>query len=608
MAAGMMRMFGGSTRTQLLVLGIVLIALGAIGSAAVILLPNEAPGSPISNPAKDKYMSALAVWAVIAMLVLVIGGLLLVGTAAMGLPLVEAAKYHAGVFYVATGGLLLVPATVVARMGATLLANARADTAIVSAISNQSFTSPAGTVALAIGLVVVVLSLLVALSNARALASVSSRSKAVSSGSMLAVAVALVSVLAIVLMPFLPAIGFDYTYGRVSAVGYESIDPHDLTIGTSQLGWLAKGETRSSYGSPAFWLKTTTWFLLFALVMAVVTLIGLALYSANERSPMVYQFSLMPIGSAAFAVLALACVLGFDGSVAMFAQRNGIRSPITDVAYGTSALGPLLIGLSVAIVAMAVLYLLSFKVWLQSMARGEPLADPASGTSFVDPPTGMPPSPLGWPANWSAMTTAQYAVIAVAAIVFLAGTSAGFYVKRGEAAGGGVTIHGGTAVVDLRSLPEGSQTYYINDTASEGGNARAIVWLAGGTWFITGLELDVTWTDEQPRSMFTNAPDQFQATINTTAGNAKSATATNDAGSRQGKIDLNIKFDQYIITAPLVGIKMPAGVVEAQINASVSCINAGDQKGPFGLLTVPDSGNSFSASLTVHYKYYESSG
>jgi len=608
MAAGMMRMFGGSTRTQLLVLGVVLIALGAIGATAVILLPNEDPGSPIASPAKDKYMSAVAVWAIIGLLVLVIGGLLLVGTAAMGLPLVEAAKYHTGVFYVATGGLLLVPATVVARMGATLVANAKSDQAIIDIASDQGFSSPAGMVALAIGLVTVVISLLVALSNARSLGSVSHRSQAVRGGATLAVALALVAVVAIVWMPLVPAMSFDYTYGRVSAIGYGSIDPHNLTIGTSQLGWLAKGETSSSYGAPTLWLKTTTWFLFLALIMAVVTLIGLALYSANERSPKVYQLSLMPIGSAAFAVLALLCVLGFDGSVDMFAQRNDIRSPITVVAYGTSTLSLVLIGLSVAILAITVVFLLSFKAWLQSMSRGEPLADPASEASLVDPPTGIPPSPLGWPANWSALTTAQYAVIAVAAIVFLAGTGAGYYLKQREAAEGGIIIHGGATVIDLRTLPEGSQTYYFNDTASEGGNARAIVWMAGGTWFIKGMELEVSWTDEQPRTGFTNAADQFQAAINTTAGDAKSATATDDAGSRMGLIDLAIDFDQYITTAPLVGIQMPAGVVEAQINASVSCINAGDQKGPLGILTVPDSGNSFSAALTVYYKYYEPSG
>jgi hypothetical protein len=608
MASGMMRMFGGSTRTQLLVLGIVLIALGAVGSAAVIVLPNEDPGSPVISPAKDKYMAGVSVWAVIGMLVLVIGGLLLVGTAAMGLPLVEAAKRHTGVFYVATGGLLLVPGMVVARMGAVLLANARSDTAIISTVSDQAFSSPAGSVALAIGLAAVAVSLLVALANARALASVSHRSQAVRAGSMLAVALALVSVVAIVLMPLLPAIGFEYTYGRVSAVGYGSIDPHNLTIGTSQLGWLGKGETRSSYGAPSFWLKVATWFLFLALVMAVATLIGLALYSANERSPVVYQLCLMPIGSAAFSVMALLCVLGFNGAVDMFATRNDIHSAITNISYGTSALSPILIGLSVAILAIAVLYTLSFKGWLQSMTRGEPLADPASEVSLVDPPTGMPPSPLGWPADWSAMTTAQYVVIAVAAIVMLAGTSAGFYVKRREAAEAGVPIHGGATVIDLRTLPEGSQTYYINDTASEGGIARPIVWLASGTWFVTGMELKVSWTDEPPRAMFTNAPDQFTVAVNTTTGDAKSASGTNDPGTRLGEIKLNVKFDQYIITAPLVGIKMPTGVVEAQINASVSCIIAGDQKGPLGLLTVPDSGNSFSASLTVYYKYYESSG
>jgi hypothetical protein len=605
MPAGAMRIFGGTTKAQLMVLGVLLMVLGSIGAAMVIALPNEDPNSPKVAPAKDKYFRGVAVWAIIALLVVAVAGVVLVGVAFTGLPLIDASKGHVGIFYVTFSALLLVPSTVAARMGALLVAEASYDTAFISRFADNSYSSPAGVIALAVGLATAALAMTVLTLNARSLASVAHMARSIRGSSTMAMLTALIAIVALVVMPFMPAIEFDYKEGRVKAIGYEAFDAQDVSMPTGQVKWMGKGETRSTYGSVAGWLSITTWFLFLALVSCVAAFIGMALYSANERSPMVYQLSIMTIGAAAFGALAIVALLGLNGSIGQLAQRNDVSSAVTDISYNSGVVIAVMAGLCVALVALAAMSVLPFKAWLLSMMNGEAPSDPISMESFVDPPTGVPPSPVGWPPNWEVMTTANYAVIGVAVLVMLAGVSSGILVERAQTKEGGMVIDTGEAKLDLRTLPEGEQSFYFNDTATEQVDARPLVWLAVGVWFIESIEVTVTWTDETPLYSFKNQPDTFSVYVNTTDGDEKLQQGTNDINSGRGEIKLRMDFDMYILTTAPMGFEVPEGAVQGAINVSVGCIDAGDQKGKIGLLTLPDSGNAFSAVVTLYFKLYE---
>jgi len=605
MPAGAMRIFGGTTKTQLMVLGVLLMVLGSIGAAMVIALPNEDPTSPKVAPAKDKYFRGVAIWAIIALLVVAIAGIILVGVAFTGLPLIEASKGHVGVFYVTFAALLLIPSMLAARMGALLVAEASYDTAFISRFSDVSYSSPAGTFALAVGLATVAIAMLVLALNARSLASVAHMARSVRGSATMVMLTALVAIVALVAMPFMPAIEFDYKEGRVKAVGYEAFDAQDASMPLGQVKWMGKGETRSTYSSVAGWLSITTWMLFFALVSCVAAFIGMALYSANERGTVVYQMSIMSLGAVAFGALAMVALLGLNGAIGELAARNDVTSDITDISYRPGLLLALSAGLSLALAALAAMSALPFRAWLRSMMSGEPISDPISMESFVDPPTGVPPSPIGWPPNWEVMTTANYAVIGVAALVLLAGLSSGIIVERAQTKEGGMIIDTGETKIDLRALSESKQAFFFNDTATEGTEPRPLVWLAVGVWFINSVEVTVQWTDETPVYSFTNQPDTFSVYVNSTDGDEKLMQGANDINSRRGELKLRMDLDRYILTTEPMGFEMPEGAVQGAINVSVKCIDAADQRGPAGLLSLPDSGNAFSAVVTFYFKFYE---
>ena len=73
-----------------------------------------------------------------------------------------------------------------------------------------------------------------------------------------------------------------------------------------------------------------------------------------------------------------------------------------------------------------------------------------------------------------------------------------------------------------------------------------------------------------------------------------------------GEVRIRIDFDNYILTTELTGVEMPLGAVEGVINATVTCVEAGDEEPiNIGVIIFPDSGNDFSAQLIVYYKLYE---
>ena len=416
MAAGMMRMFGGSTRTQLMVLGVILVVLGMVGAFGVMFFPNEDPASIIENPAKDKYYNAVALWAMIALFIVAIVGILLIGTAYTGLPFVHMARYHVGIFYVSVFSLTLLPTAIALRMGAQLVSNATFETRFAEGLVDHGFTSPAGWFALGIGIAVMAISLLIIVMNLLSLAKVSYKPSLVRGGAIMGVALVAMFIVTLMASPFLAALQFDHEVGRVGAEGFGEFQPQDITLSQSWVKWLAKAEYSSTYGTLSFWLTMMAWFVYIGLAVAIVGFIGLALYSANDRKPVVPQLILMPIGSMALGFLALLTYLFYNAGIDKISERLSVSSDITEIAYGG---GNMTIALAMVFfaIALAIAYAVSIREWLQAMFKGQRVVDPISMNSMVDPPTNLPPPPTGWPARWERMSNLNYAVIAVVVIV-----------------------------------------------------------------------------------------------------------------------------------------------------------------------------------------------
>jgi hypothetical protein len=286
MAAGIMRLFGKTTKGQFLVIGLVLIVLGIVGAALVLSLPNEDPVSPIISSKKEQYYRSVSLMAVFGLLLVAGMGILLLGVALTGLPLVHAAKYHVGVFYVTFFSLLIIPAAIIMRMGSLLVANAMCDTMFVEAWEGDSFASPAGWVALGIGIAILALALLFVILNVMGLAKVSYKPSTPRKASMVTLVLVILAVVVLTALPFIPVIEFDYQAGLQTAIGFETYEPMDITITQAWLEWLGEGETKSAYGSNAVWLSLMTWMLFLTLVFSIIGFIGIALYGANERRPL----------------------------------------------------------------------------------------------------------------------------------------------------------------------------------------------------------------------------------------------------------------------------------------------------------------------------------
>ncbi len=601
-----MRIFGGTTRAQLIVLGAVLTVLGLVGAFGVMLMPNENPASLIDNNVKDKYYNGVAVWAMMGLFLIAIAGLLMLGAATTGLPLVHAAKYHMGVFYVTVFSLLLVPAAMAMRFGGHLVANASSDTAFAEGLMEETFSSPAGWIALAIGLIVMAISLMVILVNLLSLARVSYRPSIVRGGTLMGVVLVAVIIIAMTVLPFVTAVNFDHELGLQKAVGFEAFQPKDVTLTQGWLKWLADTEASSTYGNMSFWLGMMAWFLFFALIAAIVGFIGMALYSANDRKPYVTALSIMPIGSIAFAVLGFFACIGFNGALENVMERQNISSDVTKIAYEA---GSMWLGLVVliAIIAVAAFYAVSTRDWLRGMLGGKGAVDPISMESLVDPPTGLPPPPTGWPPRWDKMSNGNYIVVGLVAVMIIFGLPSGYYMKRGEETESGFNTGRDVTVIDLAKLPDQEHSFTWNDYAAEGAS-RPILWQPDGVWFIKEMILVVTWTDEEPFFWHENQPDIFEVRIFSSTGEEVVAQGSSTTTTLSGEVRTRIEFDQYILTTDLTGVGLPSGAVEGDIGVNVTCTEAGDQEPvTIGFLTFTDDGNDFAAVLTVEYKLFERS-
>lgn len=603
MPAGLMRVFGKSTKTQLTVLGLVLLVLGAVGTFGVMFLSNETPASIISSPAKGNYYDWVAVWAILAFLFVMVAGLLVVGTALTGLPFVHMAKYHTGVFYTGLFSLLLIPAAIAMRAGSVLQANAMCDTMFAEGITGQVFRSPSGTLALVVGTVVFALSVFVVLVNLLPLSKVSYRPALVKGGSVTALALVVVLISIYAVMPFLIAFQFEYGHGLQGAVGFEEFEPKDVLMAPGWVKWLAEGETSSTYGSMSFWMTLMTWFLFFAIVVTVVGFIGLALYAANDRSPNTFNMALSPLASILFVVMAIVAYIVYSGTISQLAERLNVDSEITRITYMAGNMWVVLV-LLLAAMGVAGSYAMSIRSWLSMMTKGTKLVDPISMSSLVDPPTELPTPPTGWPARWDKMSTANIAVVAMAVMLVIVVFPVGIKVKAMEDTSSSFTPGTSNDVVDLDALSDEERSFMFNDYAADGAT-RAVLWQPDGAWFIKSMELLVTWTDETPFFRHENLPDTFVGAINSSTGEGISGEGSSTTTTLTGELRTHIEFEKYILMTELPGIDLPPAVVKADLYVNITCTEAGDQA-PIGagFLTFTDDGNDFSATLIVRYKAY----
>jgi hypothetical protein len=306
----------------------------------------------------------------------------------------------------------------------------------------------------------------------------------------------------------------------------------------------------------------------------------------------------------AFVFLAMLAYMMYNGQIGKLTERLSVSSDITKISYGAGNMWLALVLVVVAL-ALAAMYAVSIREWLQAMFKGRGVADPISMDSLVDPPTDLPPPPTGWPPRWDRMSNMNIAVIAVVVLVFLSGVVGGFYVKRGEDQSTSFNTGQPDEVINLDKLPDEQRTFPWTDYAAEGGT-RTILWQADGTWFIKEMELVVTWTDESPIPRHQNMPDVFEVAIGSTTGENESAQGESSVSTLMGEVRIRIEFDNYIITTDLTGVEMPVGAVEGDINATVTCVSAGDEE-PInvGVIIRPDDGNDFTAQLIVYYKLYE---
>jgi len=604
MPAGLMKLFGRNTKTQLLVLGLAVTVLGAVGAFGVMFLPNETPATLIGSPDKGDYFGWTAVWAIFAFLMITVAGLMLLGTGLTGLPFVHMAKYHTGVFYVSIFSLVLIPTAVALKSGGTLLGNAMADTSFAETLTGDVYSSPAGMLALVIGFIILGLSAAIILTNLLSMGKVAYRPGMVKGAAVMGMVLTIVLIVTYTTVPMLVALQFEQGHGRQGAVGFEEFPPQDVTYVPSWLGWLSDGEYRSTYGSMSNWLGMMSFMLLLATIISIVGFIGLALYSANDRGSSTFNLTITPLASLFLVVLALAFYLGYTGAIGQVAERLNVDSEITKISYMAGNMNMAIV-LMLASIGAGAGYAVMLRDWLTSMFSGKQVADPISMTSLVDPPTGLQDPPTGWPANWSRMSMMNIAVIAVAVLLVLVGVGYGAVAKGKENINSDFVPTDTNELVDLDNLSDDVRTFTFNDYAAEGGT-RSFLWQPDGVWFIYRMELVVTWTDEEPLIRHTNLPDTFTGLILSSTGEEIMGNGSSSSSTRAGELRCAVEFDNYLLLTAVPGLDLPPEIVEADIIVNITCEDAGNQV-PVGVgfWELADDGNSFSATLNVEFKQYE---
>ncbi len=607
MPAEFMRFFGKSTKQQLTIIGVMLLVLGAIGAFGVMFLSNETPASLINAPVKAEYYGGVSVWAIFAFSLVAMGGMLIIGVAFTGLPFVYMARYHMGIFYAGVFSLIIIPAGLGLRMGTTLMANAKADTFFAKDLTGEVYSSPAGFLAVVIGAVLLGLCLFMIFINLMPLAKVSYRPGMVKAATIAGIILVVVVIATYAFIPMMTAMEFQYELGRQGAVGFEEFEPQDVQMPAGWLKWLSAGEYSSTYSSVSSPLTMMALFLFLAIIVSVVGFIGMALYSANDRKPSAFNLSITPVATLAFALVAILAYMLYTGALADLAERLNVDSDITKISYLPGNMNTALM-LSMVVLGAGAFYTITLKDWLQKLGKGKSLTDPISMESLVDPPTDLPTPPTGWPARWDKMSVPNYAVVAVAGLLVLAGLVGGISVKGAEDSSTDFNPIRRDVEIEMRDLPDEETVFTVAEEYINEGSLKNFIWQPDGVWFVYHMELVVKWTDETPYPRHSNLPDTFEGTINASNGEGVANQGSSSSSTLTGEMRTSIKFDKYILTSSLTGVILPPDVVEGSISVNITCLEAGDQV-PIGagLLTFNDDGNTMSAELIVSYKRLEQS-
>ncbi len=512
-----------------------------------------------------------------------------------------------GIFYAGVFSLIIIPDAFGLRMGTTLMANANADTYFAKDLTGDVYSSPAGFLAVVIGAVLLGLCLFMILINLVHLAKVSYRPGMVKVATLAGIILVSVVIATYAFIPMMIAVDFQYELGRQGAVGFEEFEPQDVQMPAGWLKWLSSGEYSSTYGSLSSSLTMMAFFLFLAVIISVVGFIGLALYSANDRKPAAFNLSIAPVATIAFAFVAILAYMLYSGALADMTERLTVNSEVTKIAYLPGNMNIAMI-LSWVVLGAGAFYTVTLKDWLQKLGKGKSLTDPISMESLVDPPTDLPPPPTGWPARWEKMSMANYMVVAVAALLVIAGLAGGVSVKGGEDTSSDFNPVNQDVEILMSELSDEEQIFSITEEYINEGSIKNFLWQADKPWFIYNMELVVTWTDESPYPRHSNQPDTFEGAINASNGESVASEGSSSSSTLTGEMRTSIKFDKYILTTSIIGVILPPEVVEGSISVNITCIEAGDQLpvGP-GLLTFNDDGNIISATLIVKYKRMEQS-
>ena len=197
------------------------------------------------------------------------------------------------------------------------------------------------------------------------------------------------------------------------------------------------------------------------------------------------------------------------------------------------------------------------------------------------------------------------AIVAVAALLVIAGFASGYYIKGKENTSSDFNATNNADLVDLDELSDEQRSFTFNDAAVEGGT-RPFLWQPDGIWFIKRMVLEVKWTDEEPFFRHENLPDTFRGVINSSIGEGAFAEGSSTSTTRAGELRCTVEFDNYILMTSVPGLDLPPEVVTADISVNITCVEAGDQV-PIGtgFLEFADDGNTFAATLNVDFKQYE---
>ena len=460
---------------------------------------------------------------------------------------------------------------------------------------------------MAIGAALVGICLFMILINLMHLAKVSYRPGMVKAATVAGIVLVVVVIAAYAIIPMMTALDFHYELGLQGAVGFEEFEPQDVQMPAGWLKWLSAGEHSSTYGSLSSSLSVMAFFLFLAIIVSVVGFIGMALYSANDRKPAVFNLSVTPVATLAFALLAILAYMLYSGALADMAERLNVDSDVTKTSYLPGNMNTALI-LSIVILGAGAFYTITLKDWLQKLGKGKSLTDPLSMESLVDPPTDLPTPPTGWPARWDKMSMANGVVIFVAGMLVIAGLAGGISVKGAEDASSDFNPAPRDEEIHMRDLPDEEVVFPIGEEYINEGSLKNVIWQADGVWFIYKMELVVRWTDETPYPRHSNMPDTFEGAINASNGEGVVNHGSSSSSTLTGEMRTSIEFDQYILTSSITGVVLPPDVVVGSISVNITCLEAGDQVPVgVGVLTFNDDGNVMSGDLIVSYKRLEQS-